>query len=129
MKKKILIVDDELAHRQMLNAVLSDEGYEVREADDGETAISAVEEQFHDLVIMDIRMSRVGGIEALERIKEISPGIPIILMTAYASVGTAIDALKKGAYDYLTKPLDIDELKILVDKALHHHQLEQENLF
>jgi two-component system response regulator HydG len=78
---------------------------------------------------MDIRMSRVGGIEALEKIKEISPGIPIILMTAYASVSTAIDALKKGAYDYLTKPLDIDELKILVDKALHHHQLEQENLF
>jgi two-component system response regulator HydG len=77
---------------------------------------------------MDIRMSRVGGIEALKKIKEISPGIPIIIMTAYASVSTAIEALKKGAFDYLTKPLDIDELKILVDKAMRHHQLEQENL-
>jgi two-component system response regulator HydG len=129
MKRKILVVDDELSHRQMLNAVLSEEGYEVREADDGETAIAAVEEQFYDLIIMDIRMSRVGGIEALKKIKEISPGIPIIIMTAYASVSTAIDALKKGAFDYLTKPLDIDELKILVDKALRHHQLEQENLY
>lgn len=129
MKKKILVVDDEESHRQMLNAVLSGEGYEVREADDGQTAIVAVEEQFYDLIMMDIRMSRVEGIEALNRIKEISPGIPIIIMTAYASVSTAIDALKKGAYDYLTKPLDIDELKILIDKALHHHQLEKDNLF
>jgi len=128
MRRKILVVDDELSHRQMLNTVLSEEGYEVREADDGDAAIGAVEEQFYDLILMDIRMSHVGGIEALKKIKEISPGIPIIIMTAYASVSTAVDALKKGAYDYLTKPLDIDELKILVDKALHHHQLEQENL-
>jgi two-component system response regulator HydG len=78
---------------------------------------------------MDVRMSRVSGIEALKKIKEISPGIPIIIMTAYASVNTAVDALKSGAYDYLTKPLDIDELKILVSKALRHRQLEQENIF
>ena len=129
MKKKVLVVDDERSHRQMLDAVLSEEGYEVWEADDGETAIAAVEERFYDLIMMDIRMNRVGGIEALGKIKEISPGIPIIIMTAYASVRTAIDALKKGAFDYLTKPLDIDELKILVNKALRHHQLEQENLF
>ncbi|MBU1056411.1 MAG: sigma-54 dependent transcriptional regulator [Proteobacteria bacterium] len=129
MKKKILVVDDEQTHRQMLNVVLSEEGYEVVEADDGETAIVAVEEQFYDLIIMDIRMSRIEGIEALKRIKEISPGIPIIIMTAYASVDTAIDALKKGAYDYLTKPLDIDELKILIEKALRHQQLEKEDIF
>ncbi len=129
MKQRILVVDDELAHRTMLNAVLSGEGYEVLQADDGETAIAAVEDRFYDLIIMDIRMDRVGGIEALEKIKETSPGIPIIIMTAYASVSTAVDALKKGAFDYLIKPLDIEELKILVDKALRHHQLEQENLF
>jgi two-component system response regulator HydG len=74
-------------------------------------------------------MSGIGGIEASRKIKEISPGIPIIIMTAYASVNTAVDALKSGAYDYLTKPLDIDELKILVDKALRYRQLEQENLY
>jgi two-component system response regulator HydG len=129
MKQKILIVDDELSHRQMLEAVLSTEGYEIQQAEDGESAIMAVEERFYDLILMDVRMSGVGGIEASKKIKEISPGIPIIIMTAYASVNTAVDALKSGAYDYLTKPLDIDELKILVDKALRHRQLEQENLY
>jgi two-component system response regulator HydG len=106
MKTSILIVDDESSHRQMLEVVLSDEGYETQQADDGRTAIEAVEERFYDLILMDIRMHRIGGIEALKKIKEISPGIPIIMMTAYSSVNTAIDALKSGAYDYLTKPLD-----------------------
>ena len=129
MKTKILVVDDEASHRQMLEAVLTTEGYEVYQADDGQEAITAVEERFYDLIVMDVRMSQVGGIEALRRIKELSPGIPVIIMTAYASVNTAVDALKSGAYDYLTKPLDIDELKILVGKALRYRQLEQENLY
>lgn len=129
MKTKILVVDDEPSHRQMLDAVLSAEGYEVHQADDGRKAINMVEERFYDLILMDNRMSELGGIEALKRIKEISPGIPVIIMTAYASVSTAVDALKSGAYDYLTKPLDIEELKILVDKALHYRQLEQENIY
>jgi two-component system response regulator HydG len=129
MKTKILVVDDEAPHRQMLDAVLSVEGYEIHHAGDGQEAISLVEERFYDLILMDIRMSKVGGIEALKKIKKISPGIPIIIMTAYASVDTAVDALKSGAYDYLTKPLDIEELKILVRKALHHRKLEQENIY
>jgi two-component system response regulator HydG len=129
MKTKILVVDDEAPHRQMLDAVLSVEGYEIHHAGDGQEAISLVEERFYDLILMDIRMSKVGGIEALKKIKKISPGIPIIIMTAYASVNTAVDALKSGAYDYLTKPLDIEELKILVEKALHHRKLEQENVY
>ena len=74
-------------------------------------------------------MPELGGIEALKKIKTISPGIPIIIMTAYASVGTAVDALKSGASDYLTKPLDIEELKILVAKTMRFHQLEKENIF
>jgi two-component system response regulator HydG len=129
MKTKILVVDDEASHRQMLEVVLTTEGYEVYQAGDGEEAITAVKERFYDLIVMDVRMSQVGGIEALRRIKELSPGIPVIIMTAYASVNTAVDALKSGAYDYLTKPLDIEELKILVGKALRHRQLEQENLY
>jgi two-component system response regulator HydG len=129
MKPKILVVDDESSHRQMLEAVLTGDGYEIQQAGDGQSAVEAVEKRFYDLILMDVRMGRVGGIEALKRIKEISPGIPIIIMTAYASVNTAVDALKSGAYDYLTKPLDIDELKILVSKALRHRQLEQENIF
>ena len=129
MTPKILIVDDETAHCQMLEAVLKAEKYATQPAQDGQSAIEAVKERFYDLILMDIRMNRVGGIEALEKIKEISPDIPIIMMTAYASVDTAVQAMRSGAYDYLTKPLDIDELKILVAKALRHHQLEKENIF
>ena len=129
MTPKILIVDDETAHCQMLEAVLKVEKYATQRAQDGQSAIEAVKERFYDLILMDIRMNRVGGIEALEKIKEISPDIPIIMMTAYGSVDTAVQAMRSGAYDYLTKPLDIDELKILVAKALRHHQLEKENIF
>ena len=129
MTPKILIVDDETAHCQMLEAVLKAEKYATQRAQDGQSAIEAVKERFYDLILMDIRMNRVGGIEALEKIKEISPDIPILMMTAYASVDTAVQAMRSGAYDYLTKPLDIDELKILVAKALRHHQLEKENIF
>jgi two-component system response regulator HydG len=129
MKTKILVVDDEAPHRQMLEVVLGGEGYEIHQAGDGQEAINLVEERYYDLILMDNRMTEVGGIEALKKIKEISPGIPVIIMTAYASVSTAVDALKSGAYDYLTKPLDIDELKILIDKALRHRQLEQENKY
>jgi two-component system, NtrC family, response regulator HydG len=129
MNPNILIVDDDASHRRMLEAVLTAEGYAVAHAEDGRRAVSAVEDRFYDLILMDIRMSRMGGIEALKQIKEISPGIPVIIMTAYASVGTAVDGLKSGAHDYLTKPLDIDELKILVDKALQFRRLEQENRY
>ena len=90
MKSRILVVDDESSHRQMIEAVLCAEGYEISQADDGQTAIVAVEDRFYDLVIMDIRMPKISGIEALKKIKVISPGIPIIIMTAYASVGGKI---------------------------------------
>jgi two-component system response regulator HydG len=129
MKPKILIVDDEPAHCRMLEAVLKAEKYETHRAEDGQSAIEAVTARFYDLILMDIRMNRVGGIEALQKIKEISPDIPIVMMTAYASVDTAVKAMKSGAYDYLTKPLDIDELNLIVAKALRHHQLEKENIF
>jgi len=100
-----------------------------RRPERGRAAISAVADRFYDLVIMDVRMPNVDGIQALQKIKQISPDIPVILMTAYASVGSAVEGLKADAYDYLIKPLDIEELKILVAKALRHHQLEQENIY
>jgi len=129
MMPHILIVDDDAAHRQMLDTVLKAEGYDTSHAVDGGEAVTAVEQRFYDLVLMDVRMSRMGGIEALKRIRALSPKLPIIIMTAYASVGTAVEALKSGAFDYLTKPLDIDELKILVQKTLRHFELETENQY
>jgi two-component system response regulator HydG len=129
MKERILVVDDEQSHRIMLKAVLTKEGYDISEADDGISAVKAVESESFDLILMDIRMTDMDGIEAMGQIKKMSPSIPIIMMTAYASIKTAVEALKSGAYDYLTKPLDIDELKILVKKALEHYRLQEENVF
>jgi two-component system, NtrC family, response regulator HydG len=128
MKPRILIVDDDPTHCRMLEAVLGAEGYETVRAQDGRSAIELVEAGFFDLILMDIRMAHVGGIEALEKIKRLNPEIPIVMMTAFSSVSTAVEAMKAGAYDYLTKPLDIDELKMLVTKALRHYQLEKENI-
>jgi len=130
MKKKsaILVVDDDFAHRTMLKTLISGWGYDVSEAGDGAAAIEAVRRDPFDLVLMDIRMVRISGIEALEEIRKLNPAIPIILMTAFASVETAVEALKKGAYDYLTKPLDFDELRLVLERGLEHTHLKEENL-
>lgn len=129
MKSKgvVLVVDDDNAHRTMLRTLLSGWGYEITEADDGDTAIEKAREQPFDLILVDIRMIRVSGIEALEEIKSFNPAIPVIIMTAYSSVETAVEALKKGAYDYLTKPLNFDELKLAMERAMDHKQLKEEN--
>ena len=127
-KLRILVVDDEDSHRIMLRAVLSEDGYAVTEAADGTDAIMAVEKEAFDVILLDIRMTNMDGIEALTEIRKISPLVPVLIMTAYASVKTAVEALKAGAFDYLTKPLDIEELKILIEKALEHYHLRAENL-
>ena len=124
---KLLIVDDDHAHRTMLATLLGGWGYTPHEADDGSTAVEAVRESPFDLVLMDIRMLKVSGLEALVQIKEFNPAIPIIIMTAFSSVETAVEALKAGAYDYLTKPLDFDKLKVTLDRALEHTRLREEN--
>lgn len=124
---RLLVVDDDTAHRTMLRTLVGGWGYAVMEADDGETAISAVSGSPIDLILMDIRMVRMSGIEALTRIKAINPAIPVLLMTAYASVDMAVDALKKGAYDYLIKPLDFEKLRLTLERALDHIRLKQEN--
>lgn len=124
---KILIVDDDTAHRLMLKATLLSDGYHVFEAENGEVAVQIVKEEFFDLIMLDLKMPKMGGIEALKHIKKISPGIPILIMTAYASVQTAVEALKLGAFDYLIKPLDLDEVKLTLIKTLDYHKLKTEN--
>ena len=129
MKEKIslLVADDDTAHRTMLRKLLSGWGYVITEADDGGSAVEAVRRQPFDLILMDIRMIKVSGLTALTEIKAFNPAIPVVIMTAYASVETAVEALKKGAYDYLTKPLDFDELRLTLERAFDHSHLKEEN--
>jgi two-component system response regulator HydG len=126
-KGTILIVDDDPAHRTMLRTLIMGWGYMISEADDGQTAIENVHERPYDLILMDIRMLKVSGLAALAEIKAYNPAIPVIIMTAYSSVDTAVEAMKKGAYDYLTKPLDFDELRLTMERAMDHCQLKEEN--
>jgi two-component system response regulator HydG len=123
----VLVVDDDDAHRTMLRTLIGGWGYSVSEADDGSTAIREVQAQSYDLVLMDVRMVNVSGLEALDKIKAYNPAIPVIIMTAYSSVETAVEALKQGAHDYLTKPLDFEKLKITIERAMEHTRLKEEN--
>jgi len=129
MKKKsnILVVDDDSAHRTMLRTLLTGWGYEIAEADDGSTAIEKVKDRAFDLILMDIRMVKVSGLPAMAEVKALNPAIPVVIMTAYSSVETAVNALKNGAYDYLTKPLDFDVLRLTMERAMDHTQLREEN--
>ena len=126
-RNTILIVDDDTAHRTMLRTLIGGWGYQIDDADDGAAAIDKVKDQSYDLVLMDVRMVKISGLEALTKIKSYNPAIPIIIMTAYSSVETAIDALKKGAHDYLTKPLDFDKLRITIERSMEHTRLKEEN--
>lgn len=126
-KKTLLIVDDDRTHRTMLCTLIGGWGYDIVEADDGSTAIEAVQRRPFDMILMDVRMLKVSGLEALEEIKAFNPAIPVTIMTAYSSVETAVDALKKGAYDYLTKPLDFDKLRLTIERAMEHTRLKEEN--
>lgn len=125
---KLLIVDDELSVRDSLGKWFREEGYEVGAAEDANQALTQLAEQKWDAALVDIKMRGTDGIELQRRMHEIDPELTVIMMTGYASVETAVAALKNGAYDYVTKPLDPDEIAHLVKKALSHKQTERENV-
>jgi len=124
---KILVVDDDPGHLTSLKTVIKSWGYAVETADDGDAAIDTVKSTPVDLILMDVRMARINGIQALSNIKAYNPSIPVVIMTAYSSVESAVDALKSGAYDYLIKPLDFEVLKMTIERACEHAGLKQEN--
>jgi two-component system response regulator HydG len=126
-KARLLVVDDDSSHRAMLEAVLREEGYAVTSAAGGDEALAALEGDTCALVLLDIRMAGKSGLEVLEEIRRRLPGLPVVMMTAYASVETAVEALKIGARDYLSKPLDTTELKLTIARVLEHSRLETEN--
>ena len=118
-KRSILVVDDDIAHRTMLRILLGWE-YEIVEADCGSKAIEKIQDAPFDLVLMDVCMPEISGVEALDRIKAAKPRVPVIMMTAYSSSETAAEALEKGACGYLTKPFDFDDLRSTIEKAIAH---------
>jgi len=125
---RLLIVDDELSVRDSLGKWFREEGYEIGTAEDASQALTQLAEQRWDAALVDIKMRGTDGIELQRRMHEIDPELTVIMMTGYASVETAVSALKNGAYDYVTKPLDPDEIAHLVKKALAHKQTEKENV-
>lgn len=116
----ILVVDDDISHCTILQALLRGWGYNVALANSGRQALEQVREQVFDLVLCDVRMAEMDGIATLKEIKTLNPAIPVLIMTAYSSVETAVEALKTGALDYLIKPLDFDNLQATLEKALAH---------
>ncbi|EFG8223456.1 response regulator, partial [Escherichia coli] len=107
----ILVVDDDISHCTILQALLRGWGYNVALANSGRQALEQVRERVFDLVLCDVRMAEMDGIATLKEIKALNPAIPVLIMTAYSSVETAVEALKTGALDYLIKPLDFDNLQ------------------
>ena len=128
MKKlTILAADDDATHREMLRTLLREWGYAVGEAVDGEQAVALCREQSFDLVLMDVRMPKKTGLEALKEIKAHNPALPVLIMTAFSDVAAAVEAIKFGAYDYLTKPLDFEKLKVVLRNVFAHVGLIEEN--
>ncbi|WFA08845.1 sigma-54 dependent transcriptional regulator [Tissierella sp. Yu-01] len=125
MNRKILIADDEPNMIWALKKALVKEGYEIISADNGEDAVGNLKED-PDLIIMDLKMPKMNGLEALKKIKEINPKIPVIMITAHGTTDTAVEAMKIGALDYISKPFDIDELRVVIKKALEYKSLNDE---
>jgi len=120
---EILLVDDEKAVRSTLAIILSKSGYTVTEAGSGPEAVELLRQKFYDLVITDLKMEPMNGIELLKNAKEINPAIEVIVMTAFGTVESGVEAMKLGAYDYIQKPFEKDEFLILVGKALERKAL------
>jgi two-component system response regulator AtoC len=128
-EKRVLVVDDEESFRHMLSVILEKEGYEVDTAKDGEQALEKMESGLFDEVLCDIRMPRMDGIEFLRRAKEVQSESTIIMMSAYGTLDTAVEAMKLGAYDYISKPFKPDEIILTLKKAEEREKLRKENVY
>ncbi len=127
--RKILVIDDEQNIRKMLTRVLSPEGFMVKEANNGLEALKRLQEENYSLVLLDLKMPGLNGIETLKEIRQNDLNLPVIMMSAYGSIPEAVEAMKLGALDYLIKPFDIEELKIIIKRAIKQYELEVENIY
>ena len=124
--RTILIVDDEKAIRKTLSEILSYEGYKIDDAENGEEALKKLKEKSYDVVLCDIKMPKVDGLEFLEKSKKINPDVPIIMISGHGTIETAVEAVKKGAFDYVAKPPDLNRLLITIRNALDKQSLVTE---
>src|SRR5579862_7041822 len=125
---RVLVVDDEKVIREILSDFLTMEGYVVRTVENGESALTELERRSYNLVISDLKMPGMGGLELLERISELRQNVLTVIMTGFGTVETAIEAMKKGAYDYILKPFKIEEVVHVVERGLYRQQLQAENI-
>jgi two-component system response regulator PilR (NtrC family) len=126
--EKILVVDDEQSLRDVLSIMLKRAGYTVTSAADGEEAIELLDREIFDLVITDLRMPKIDGMEVLKAVKSASPETVVLIITAFATADSAVEAMKQGAYDYLTKPFQVDEVQLIIRNALEKRRLTTENM-
>ena len=126
---KILIVDDELIMRESLAGWLQRDGHTVQTAPSGEEALEKLKESHFDIMLVDIKMEGISGLDVLQQVKESDPDVAIVMITAYGSIPTAIQAMKNGAYDYMLKPFDPNELGVLIEKITRYQEQEREMLF
>ncbi|MBL8743631.1 MAG: response regulator, partial [Myxococcales bacterium] len=127
-RPRVLVVDDEKAIREMLAEFLGMEGYAVRTAEDGLAAVNQLQREEFDLVISDLKMPRMGGIALLEEIGKAAPSTVTVIMTGFGTVETAIDAMKRGAYDYVLKPFKLDEVVHVLNRGLEKQRMAAENM-
>ncbi len=128
METRILVVDDELSMREFLGILMEREGYQVDLADSAETAITQLQSTSYDLVISDVKMPGMDGISLLAKVKDLAPDTAVIMVTAFSTAEHAVEAMKLGAYDYIAKPFNVEEIKIIVRNALDRRTLARENL-
>jgi DNA-binding NtrC family response regulator len=128
MKKSILVIDDEETLRKALERFLKEQGYEVTSAADGQAGLIQLKEKPFDLLLVDLMLPQISGIEVIRKGREIQPGLVAIVMTGFGTIPSAVEAIRAGAYHYVTKPFDLEDIASLLKKALEHSQLKEENL-
>jgi len=129
MYPAVLIVDDESSIIDSLEGILSDDGFEVMHAYNGYEALKKIEAESPDIVLLDIWMPGMDGIDTLKEIKKMSPNLPVVMITGHGSIESAVDATKSGAFDFLEKPLSIDKVMVTINNALNFRKLEEENIY
>jgi DNA-binding NtrC family response regulator len=127
-KINILVVDDELSIRESLSGWLEQDDYEVETAEDGPTALSRTQEKHYDIMLLDVKMPQMDGITVLKQLKDNDPETAVVMMTAHGAIQDAVEAMKLGAYDYLLKPFDLEELSLTIEKLVQMQTLAMENL-